>query len=263
MTRPTVTGSSPDLNTATQAASPISRCRAPKRMPRNRSTASMRQQHDAHDQRHHVHPAAVDHGDDDDAGQVVDDREREQVGPHPVGQAPADQGQRAERERGVGGHGRAPAVRGRAAGGEGQVQRDRHDHPAQPGRQRQGQPAALAQFAHVELAPGLDRHDQEEERHQAGVHPAVQVLAQARRAQVHGQLGVPERGVGAGADVHPHQRGQRRPEQERGAAGLGAQEAPQRRDLPGPEGGPDLPDGRLPRFRHATKLNYLPHQGRM
>ena len=94
-------------------------------------------------QRDQVDAAAVDHRDDHDPGHVIDDRERQQVGPHPVRDARTDQGQHAERERGVGRHGRAPAGGRRIAGVDGQVDADRHDHPAQPDHQRQGQPTAL------------------------------------------------------------------------------------------------------------------------
>ena len=91
------------------------------------------------------------------------------------GSRAADQREQPERERGVGGHRRAPAARRRPPGVEGQVDGDRHEHPAQPGQQRQHQPAPFAQVAQVELAPGLQPDDEEEERHQAAVDPVAQV----------------------------------------------------------------------------------------
>ena len=66
-------------------------------------------------------------------------------------------------------------MRGRAAGVEGQVDRDRHRHAADPGQQRQREPPPLAQLAQVELPARLEPDDEEEERHQAAVHPVAQI----------------------------------------------------------------------------------------
>ena len=62
------------------------------------------------------------------------------------------------------------------AGVEREVDRDRDDHPAEPGEQRQREAAALAQLADVELAPRLEPDDEEEERHQPVVDPVAEVL---------------------------------------------------------------------------------------
>jgi hypothetical protein len=59
---------------------------------------------------------------------------------------------------------------------EGQEDDDRHDHPAEAGQHRHRQAAALAQLAQVELPPGLQPDHEEEEGHQAAVHPPVQIL---------------------------------------------------------------------------------------
>jgi hypothetical protein len=191
--------------------------------------------------------AAVDEGDDPDADQVVDDREGEQVGADAVGQLPPDQGQHAQRERGIGGHRDAPAARRGVTGIDSQVDRDRHDHPAQPCHHRQGETASLAQFAHVELAAGLQASDQEEERHEPGVHPFAQALRQFAAARVNRQVRVPPGVVPRGVQVCPGQRHQSRRQQDRGAARLGAQELPQRRlQAPRPGGRPgELRCGRL------------------
>ena len=61
------------------------------------------------------------------------------------------------------------------AGVHRQVDRHRHDHAAEPGQQRQRDPPPVAQLAHVELAPRLKAHHQEEQRHQPAVHPLAQV----------------------------------------------------------------------------------------
>ena len=128
--------------------------------------------------------AAVDGGDDEQRDDVVDDDDRQQEAAQPVGEARADQGEHAEREGGVGRHRHAPALGRVVAGVEGEVDRDRDDHPAEGGEHRQGQAAALAQLADVELAPHLEPDDEEEERHQAVVDPVAQVLGDARGADL-------------------------------------------------------------------------------
>ena len=125
---------------------------------------------------------AVDGGDDHDPDDVIDDREREQVGAYPVGQAGADQREHAQGERGIRGHRRAPAGGRRAARVDGQVYGDRNDHPANPDQHRKREPPPFSQLAHVELAARLEPGDQEEERHQPGVDPAVQIVGHARAA---------------------------------------------------------------------------------
>ena len=127
-------------------------------------------------QRRDVDRAAVGGDDDEQRDDVVDDDDRQQEAAQPVGEARADEGQHAERERGVGRH-RHPPPLGRAlAGVEGEVDRDRDDHPADGRQHRQGEPAALAELADVELAPHLEPDDEEEERHQAVVDPIAEVL---------------------------------------------------------------------------------------
>ena len=166
--------------------------------PHARGPDGQHRHQDAHprQQRGQLQARAVKNRNNGQSDQIIHDGEGEQVGAHPVGQPGADQGQHAQRERGVGGHGRAPAPGPRAARVGRQVDADRDDHPAQADHQRERQPPALAQLAHVELAPGLQADHQEEERHQAGVHPAVQVIGQAHAADAHRQPGGPERAVG-------------------------------------------------------------------
>ena len=195
--------------------------------------------------------AAVDDGDDHDARQVVDHREGEQVGADPVGKPSADEGERAERERRVGGHRHAPAARRRVPGVEGEIDGDGPDHAPDPGQQGQRQPAPLAQFAHVELAPGLHGDHEEEERHQPGVHPFLQVPGQAGAAEVKRKIGRPEGAVGPWVYVGPGQGGYRRGQQNRGAAGLGPQELAQRGQVPGPRRHPGQQRRRRVRGRHS------------
>ena len=227
----------------------------PEPQPRGPDGQHHQQEAHPHHQRGHLQARAVKDRNNGQSGQVIHDGEGEQVGAHPVGQPGADQGQHAQRERGVGGHGRAPAVGPRAARVERQVDPDGDDHPAQADHQRERQPPALAQLAHVELAPGLQADHQEEERHQAGVHPAVQSVGQAHAADVHREPGGPERFVGPGRDVGPDQRGHGRGQQDRGAARLGAQELAQRGlQAPRPGGPPGQQRRRRLGFRHARIL---------
>ena len=150
------------------------------------------------------------------------------VGADAIGQPPADQGQRAERERGVRRHRHAPGVHRGPSGVHDQVDADRHDHAAQSDRDRQCQPAPHPQLPHVELAPRLQPHDQEEQRHQPGVHELVQAGHHARTPDQDRHPGAPHLVVGGHADVRPHQGGHRGAAQHEGAARLSAQELPQR-----------------------------------
>ena len=118
--------------------------------------------------------------------------------------------------------------------------------PPIAGQQRQREPPPLAQLAEVELAPRLEPDDEEEERHQAAVDPLAQVERDAGVAEVDRERRRPERVVRRRVDVHPDERGDRRGEQDRGAAGLRAQELAQRR-LEAPR--PRRPPGEARRLR--------------
>ena len=146
-----------------------------------------------------------------------------------VGEPRPDDREHAERERRVGRHRRAPAVRGRAARGEREIDGDRHDHAAEAREQRQRHAAALAQLADVELAPRLEADDEEEERHQAGVDPLAQVEGDARAAEPDREGRVPEAVVAREIDVRPEERRDARCEQERRASGLRREELAHRR----------------------------------
>ncbi len=166
-----------------------------------------------------------DHGERDE---VVDDRDREQERAQPVGEPPPEQSEHPERERGVGRHRGAPAVSRRLAGVEGEEDRDRQHHPAEPGQERQREAAAVSQLAEVELAPRLEPDDEEEERHQAAVHPVAQVEPEPVPAEPQLEPGRPDAVVGAGVDVRPRERGHGRGEEHARAAGLRAHEPAQR-----------------------------------
>ncbi len=196
---------------------------------------------------------AVEDGDDDECDEVVDDGECQEERPQPLGEAWPDDGEYTQREGGVGGHRDPPATRGRFPRVDRQVDQDGYGHPRQTGHDGQGEAAAFSQLAYVELAPGLQPDDEEEKRHQPVGDPFPQVLRDAPVADLDRQFGSPDRLVRRGGDVHPDQGGERRRQQNRGTAGLGAQELPQRRPAARPRG-PARERLACPpvRFRHTT-----------
>jgi len=98
--------------------------------------------------------------------------------------------------------------------------------------------ATLPQLTEVELPPCLEPDDEEEERHQAAVHPLAKIQRDPCAAEVDRQRRPPERVVGRRVDVDPDECGDRRRQEDRRAAGLGAEELSQRRlEVPRP-GGP-------------------------
>ena len=143
-----------------------------------------------------------------------------------------------EREGRVGGHRRAPSVCPGAAGVEGDVDRDRHEHAADGGHGREHDPAALAQLPEVELALGLEPHHQEEERHQPLVDPVAQIQGHARAADPDRHHRRPGGLIGAGRDVRPQQRHDGGREHQRRAAGFGVEEVPHGRSQVPPPGRP-------------------------
>ena len=161
--------------------------------------------------------------------QVIDDRDRQQERAHPIRKPRPGEGQHPQGERGVRGHRGAPAVGRGTAGVQGQVNRDRHQQAAQPGHDRERKPLPFPQLTHVELAAGLQAEDEEEKGHQAAVHPAAKIHGHFRAAEPDQQSRVPHGLVGGRAGIRPDEGGQRHRHQDRGAAGLGAQEPAQRR----------------------------------
>ena len=195
-------------------------------------------------QRPEDHFVAVGDADHQQGDHVVDDDDRQHEATQAVGEARPDQRQHPQRERGVGRHRHPPAAGRVAAAVEGQVDRDRQRHAAERRQHRQGEAAALAQLADVELAPHLEPDDEEEERHQAAVHPVAQALRDARAAEPDRELRPPDAVVGGEVDVGPDQRRDSGGEQHAGAAGLGGEEVAQRpRQIAHPRGAPA--EGRL------------------
>jgi hypothetical protein len=85
------------------------------------------------------------------------------------------------------------------------------------------------QISEIELATRLEPEDEEEERHQAAVHPLAQFQRDAGAGEVDRQSRFPERLVRRSVDVHPHQCRDGRSQQDRRPARFGAQKLAQRR----------------------------------
>jgi hypothetical protein len=197
--------------------------RHPGRRPEQRVDEGPTHAECAHDEDHSEHAQGgeqrrdldllgVDRCDDDEREDVVDHDHREDEHPQPVRKTPHKREQ-AEREGRVGRHRDAPAECGRTAHVEGEVDGDRRRHPADPGKQRQGEPSSLSQLAEVELAPRLETQHEEEERHQPAVHPMTEIERDPRPAEVDRERRPPKRVVGGSVDVDPHKRSDRRRKQ--------------------------------------------------
>ena len=145
------------------------------------------------------------------------------------GSSVPEEREQPERERRVGRHRGSPAVRRAVARVDGEVDRDRHDHPGEPGEQRESDAPPLAQLAEVELPPGLEPDHEEEERHQAGVDPAAEVLRDAAAPDPDRERRRPDALVGRQVDVRPDERRDDRGEEYRSAARLRPEEAAERR----------------------------------
>src|SRR4029453_19659512 len=122
--------------------------------------------------------------------------------------------------------------------------------------QRQREPPPLTELAQIELSPRFEPDDEEKERHQAAVDPLAQIEGNAVAAYVDREARPPEGVVGRRRDVHPDERRDGGREQDRGAAGLGAEELAERRldaarpcgspGGPGPAGAPGAATARSP-----------------
>ena len=113
----------------------------------------------------------VEEGDHDDRADVVDDREREQEELELRSDSTAEEAEHAQRDRDVGCHRNAPAAAPSSAGGERDVDERRHHHPTERGDHRQRGRTRFPELALDELALDLEAHHEEEDGHQAVVHP--------------------------------------------------------------------------------------------
>ncbi len=187
-------------------------------------------------QREAVRVEDRDHGDGAD---VVDDGERQQEHANARRHARAKQREGAEDERDVGRHHDAPAVRARAASVEGRVDQCRPDHARERSDRGHRRGTPVAQLSERELTPDLEADDVEEPRHQAVVHPVLEIeVDRADAAERDRELRVPELEVALRPPgVRPDERDERRGEQEPGAARLGGEELTDRSRLPHRPGG--------------------------
>ena len=213
------------------------------------------EQADGDRERDQRHVRRVDERDHDERAQIVDHREGEQEHAQPRRRTWCEQRERTEREGAVGRHRRPPPVRARAASVERQIDRDRHDDPADRRQHRDHHPSAFAQLSQIELALGLETHDQEEDGHQPFVHPDAKVRRDPRAADAyrqrrrpHGLVGVPPR------RVRPHQRRHRRERHHGRATGLRTQKVANRRpQIPRPRRPPPVRPG-LGRSAHRHAI---------
>ena len=143
-------------------------------------------------QRDQLDVLGVDGRDHEQGDQVVDHQQRKEAHPQPLGSR-CDQGEYAERERRVGRHRGAPALRSRAAGVEGEVDQHGHRHATRGGERGQREALPLPKRSEVELPLGLQPDDQEEERHQALVDPLPQVERDPVPAELNRELRGPDR----------------------------------------------------------------------
>ena len=153
------------------------------------------EQSDRDHERDRRYVARVHGGDHDQSDEIVDHRHREE--PHPEARAAGRHYcEETQRKRRVGGHCSSPAMPSRTAEIEGQVDGYRQSHAAKGCHQRDHHVAPLPQLTYREFALGLEPDDEEEERHQALVHPVTQVQRDTGVAEVDRKPGRPRRLVG-------------------------------------------------------------------
>jgi hypothetical protein len=173
--------------------------------------------------------AAVTDRNHQNGSDVIDDRKRQHEDPQALRDAPPQESQAADDERGVGRHDRAPAVRAFSAQLERQVQGRGHEHPTQRGRDRERGHTRASQLAQDQLALELQRDHEEEERHQTVVDPLSRRSHELERAHPNadGQLPGAQEGVGPGR-VGQRQGGDGGQQQHAAAESLDAQEPRER-----------------------------------
>ena len=153
-------------------------------------------------------------------------------------------------------------MRPRAAGVERRIDRHRHQDPAERRQHRDHHASALPQLAEIELALGLQAHDQEEDGHQPLVDPDAKVRRDPGAADAHRQRRRPHRLVGVPPRrVRPHQRRHRRERHHGGATGLRTQKVANRRpEIPRPRRPPPIrPRLGRPAHRHAITRHHRRH----
>src|SRR5262249_9189949 len=136
-------------------------------------------------QREHGQRVGIEYRDDDDGGEVVDDRQREQEDLQRGRNPRPEQRQHRDGERDVGGGWYRPAAHGfRIAEIEGGVDERRRVHAAERGDAWQGRAIEARQLAGQHLALDLEADQEEEDRHQPVVDPQEQRLGELQRADL-------------------------------------------------------------------------------
>ena len=180
-----------------------------------------------------LHCLRVEHGDDRDGDEVIDDGEGEQEGPQRARQVRADDGEHRQSEGDVGGRGDGPTpqhptdVGAAVASGEREhgddEQHGGQDDAADRGRDRQRRLAAVGEVPGDELTLQLDAGDEEEDREQPVGRPRAEgeIEVQRRRADD----GVAQRRIRLSPRrIGPDERGDRSDEQDGATDGLGAEQ---------------------------------------
>ena len=106
---------------------------------------------DRRGERHDGDGSRIDTDDHEEPDQVVDDNDGEEECAQAIGDTRPDDREQTERERCVGRHRGAPAVRGRSTGVEGEIYADGGRRAADAGKQRQQDASPLAELAEIEL----------------------------------------------------------------------------------------------------------------
>jgi hypothetical protein len=164
-------------------------------------------------------------------GEVVDYGQGQQEDPQVRRQLRPRDGQGGDGEGDVGGDRHGPPMRGRALKKrrmphvDGEVDQRRTRHAAERGDHRQGEPARIGQFAADDLVLDLQADDEEEDRHQAFLHPVDDRQRLGKGAQLDGEGLADE----AEIDMRPGRvgecdGGQRRDRQDQARSAFGLQE---------------------------------------
>ena len=139
-----------------------------------------------------VERACVKKCDHQHCAQIVRNRECGKEDTQSARHAVAEQRQNAERERDIGGHRGAPTGRARPSGIEHGIQRRRDQHPAQCSSDGQGSGAPRGQFADEHFTLDLEPNEEEEDGHQAVVHPVMDRQRQREAWRADAEWCVPE-----------------------------------------------------------------------
>lgn len=189
-------------------------------------TGEQEQQHEADNrdtERHPLHGVGVDDADDRHREEVVDNSERQQEHAQLARHLGADQRERTEQERRVSADDGAPRFWCVAAC-DGEVDECWQHNAGDSGHDRDKCLAAVAQRADRELLANLEADEEEEDDHEAVVHPVVQAHVDAEVADTDRGVRLPEVDVRLRPGrVRPQQREDRDAHEQQRAPRLGAQ----------------------------------------